>query len=223
MTCTSTGVAIIHLANKFKCIHALRKNINTVAMLTHDALLRPFRKGMYGMCHNKVSDQRPCAQIRKWAFENTGTGVGKNRNGRLTETCTGVTGTGTDRTVATLPMARMLAHTCEWHLRANIDNTYGGANLSNADYNRVFQTTRAFNSNQLERSQSPSSIRQELPYANFVNRVTLFRQTSAHGPDLTHPSILHDVIVYNREEDSPAHSSFCNGTVVNKDSLLDII
>ena len=41
------SVAIIHLANEFKSIHALRKNINTVAMLTGDALLWHFRKGMY--------------------------------------------------------------------------------------------------------------------------------------------------------------------------------
>ena len=34
-------------ANKFKNIHAIRKNIDTVAMLTHDALLRHFRKVMY--------------------------------------------------------------------------------------------------------------------------------------------------------------------------------
>ena len=152
LTRTSASIAFIHPANKFKCIHALHKNINTVAMLTHDALLRSFRKGMYGTCHNKVSDQRPCARIRKWAFENTGKGVGKNRNGRLTETCIGVTGMGMNRTMAASPTARMLAHTCEWHLRANIVNTYGGANLSHAAYNRVFQMTRAFNSDQLERN-----------------------------------------------------------------------
>ena len=34
-------------ANDFKSIHALRQNINTVAMLTSDALLRHFSKGMY--------------------------------------------------------------------------------------------------------------------------------------------------------------------------------
>ena len=81
------------------------------------------------------------------------TGIGKNSNGHSTELCTGVTGTGTDHTTAMLATPRMLAHTCEWHLCANIDNTYdGGANLSNADYNRVFQTTRAFNSDQLGRN-----------------------------------------------------------------------
>ena len=41
------SVAITHPANEFKSIHALRKNINTVAMLTGDALLHHFRKGMY--------------------------------------------------------------------------------------------------------------------------------------------------------------------------------
>ena len=42
-----TSVAITHLANEFKSIHALCKNINTVATLTGDTLLRHFRKGMY--------------------------------------------------------------------------------------------------------------------------------------------------------------------------------
>ena len=45
-SCTSTSVAIIHPVNEFKSIHALRKNINTVAMLTHDALLCQFRRGV---------------------------------------------------------------------------------------------------------------------------------------------------------------------------------
>ena len=48
-------------------------------------------------------------------------------------------------TIATLATLSMLAHTCEWHLRVNIDSTYGGANLPNADYNHVFQTTTVFN------------------------------------------------------------------------------
>ena len=43
-------------------------------------------------------------------------------------------------------------YTCKWHLRANIDSTYEGANLSNADYNYIFQTTREFNSNWLGRN-----------------------------------------------------------------------
>ena len=41
-SCASASIAIIHLANKIKSIHALRKNVNTVAMLMHDALLRHF-------------------------------------------------------------------------------------------------------------------------------------------------------------------------------------
>ena len=64
----------------------------------------------------------------------TKTGVQKYRNRRSTETCTGMTGTGMDRTTATLATSRMLAHTCEWLLRANINSTYGGANLSIADW-----------------------------------------------------------------------------------------
>ena len=48
-SCASASVAITHPANEYKSIHALRKNINTAAMLllTGDALLRHFRKGMY--------------------------------------------------------------------------------------------------------------------------------------------------------------------------------
>ena len=46
LSCTSTSIAITHPANEFKSIHALRKNINTVAMLTGDALLHHFRKGI---------------------------------------------------------------------------------------------------------------------------------------------------------------------------------
>ena len=45
-SCVSASVAIMHLANEFKNIHALHKTINTVAMLMHD-VLRHFRKGMY--------------------------------------------------------------------------------------------------------------------------------------------------------------------------------
>ena len=40
-------VAITHPANEFKSIHTLHKNINAVAMLTGDALLRHFREGIY--------------------------------------------------------------------------------------------------------------------------------------------------------------------------------
>ena len=46
-SCTSASVAIAHPANEFKSIHALCKNINTVAMMTGDALLRHSTKGMY--------------------------------------------------------------------------------------------------------------------------------------------------------------------------------
>ena len=46
-SCTSASIAITHLANEFKSVHALRKNINTVAMLMNDTLLRHFRTGMY--------------------------------------------------------------------------------------------------------------------------------------------------------------------------------
>ena len=46
-SCASVSVAITHPENEFKSIHALHKNINTVAMLMGDALLRHFRKGMY--------------------------------------------------------------------------------------------------------------------------------------------------------------------------------
>ena len=46
-SCASASVAIAHPTNEFKSIHALHKNINAVAMLMGDALLRHFRKGMY--------------------------------------------------------------------------------------------------------------------------------------------------------------------------------
>ena len=46
-SCTNASVAITHPASKFKGIHALRKNINAVTMLTSDVLLRHFRKGMH--------------------------------------------------------------------------------------------------------------------------------------------------------------------------------
>ena len=45
LSCVSASVAIIHLANEFKSIHALRKNVNMVAMLIRDLLLWHFRKG----------------------------------------------------------------------------------------------------------------------------------------------------------------------------------
>ena len=45
--CVSASIAIIHPANEIKSVHGLHKNINTVAMLTHDLLLRHFREGMY--------------------------------------------------------------------------------------------------------------------------------------------------------------------------------
>ena len=38
-SCASASIAITHPENGFKNIHALRKNINTVAMLTGDAFL----------------------------------------------------------------------------------------------------------------------------------------------------------------------------------------
>ena len=57
-----------------------------------------------------------------------------------------------DRTIATLATPRMLVHTCKWQFHANIDNTYGGANLLNTDYNRVLQTTRVLNSDRLGRN-----------------------------------------------------------------------
>ena len=60
-------------------------------------------------------------------------------------------------------------------------------------YNCIVQTTRVFNNEKYW--QSPSSVQKELTYANFVNRGALFRQTSAHGPDLIHPSILYDIII----------------------------
>ena len=50
-SCVSTSIAITHPANEFKSIHALRKSINMVAMLTGDALLHHFRKGMY---HSRI-------------------------------------------------------------------------------------------------------------------------------------------------------------------------
>ena len=46
-SCTSTSVAIIHMVNELKSIHALCKNLNMVAMLTHDTLLCQFRKEVY--------------------------------------------------------------------------------------------------------------------------------------------------------------------------------
>ena len=46
-SCASASIAITHPTNEFKSIHALRKNINAVAMLTGNVLLRHFRKGMY--------------------------------------------------------------------------------------------------------------------------------------------------------------------------------
>ena len=46
-SCASASIANTHLANEFKSVHALRKNINTVAMLTSDTLLHHFRTGMY--------------------------------------------------------------------------------------------------------------------------------------------------------------------------------
>ena len=46
-SCASESVVIIHLANEFKSIHAFRKNINSVALLTRDALLHHFRKQMF--------------------------------------------------------------------------------------------------------------------------------------------------------------------------------
>ena len=46
-SCTSVSIAITHPANEFKSIHALRKNVNAVALLTGDVLLRHFRKGIY--------------------------------------------------------------------------------------------------------------------------------------------------------------------------------
>ena len=46
-SCASVSIAITHPANEFKNIHALRKNINTVALLMRDALLCYFRKGIY--------------------------------------------------------------------------------------------------------------------------------------------------------------------------------
>ena len=41
------SVAIIHPVNKFKSIHSFHKNIDTVAMLTHDVLARHFRKSLF--------------------------------------------------------------------------------------------------------------------------------------------------------------------------------
>ena len=47
LICVSASVTITHPENESKSIHALRKNSNTVAMLTGDVSLRHFRKGMY--------------------------------------------------------------------------------------------------------------------------------------------------------------------------------
>ena len=47
LSCASALIAIIYPAKEIKSIHALRKNINTVAMLTRDALLYHFRKRMF--------------------------------------------------------------------------------------------------------------------------------------------------------------------------------
>ena len=44
---TESSCASVYRANDFKSIHALRQNINTVAMLTSDALMRHFSKRMY--------------------------------------------------------------------------------------------------------------------------------------------------------------------------------
>ena len=44
-SCASASIAITHPVNEFKNIHALRKNINTVAMLTGDALCVILEKG----------------------------------------------------------------------------------------------------------------------------------------------------------------------------------
>ena len=38
-SCVSASAAMTHPANGFKSIHALRKNINTVAMLTRDCII----------------------------------------------------------------------------------------------------------------------------------------------------------------------------------------
>ena len=50
-SCASASVVSTHPANEFKSIHALRENINVVAMLKGDALLRHFRKKMY---HSRI-------------------------------------------------------------------------------------------------------------------------------------------------------------------------
>ena len=50
-SCASASVASTHPANEFKSIHALRENINVVAMLKGGMLLRHFRKGMY---HSRI-------------------------------------------------------------------------------------------------------------------------------------------------------------------------
>ena len=59
--------------------------------------------------------------------------------------------------------------------------------------------------------QSHSSIRKELPYGNFVNRVTLFQQTLAQGPDLSTPPFCM-TSSYTMEGRTIRHAvPFCSG------------
>ena len=78
-------------------------------------------------------------------------------------------------TIATLATRSMLAHTCEWHLRVNIDSTYGGATLPNADYNCVFQTTTVFNNDQLGRNTASLLVVSE---RNFLTSTLLTKVPS---------------------------------------------
>ena len=62
-SCVST--AITHPVNEFKSIHALCKNINTFAMLTDDALLCHFRKGMY---HKGIGSCALLSLMYSWLY-----------------------------------------------------------------------------------------------------------------------------------------------------------
>ena len=64
-SCASASVAITHWANEFKSIHALRKNINTVAMLIGDALLRHVRKEMY---HGRIGSSTLLSLMYSWYY-----------------------------------------------------------------------------------------------------------------------------------------------------------
>ena len=68
-SCARASVAITHLANEFKGIRALRKNINTVAMLTDKAPLHHFSKGMY---HSRIGSCALFLFMYSWRYVSNG-------------------------------------------------------------------------------------------------------------------------------------------------------